>query len=72
MTFFCENDFMNFGYFIIEFSDHSAYFKYQILAKKHFILFVVKKTIIVKGKFFSHKFVSVVDKENTLNGINTL
>ena len=72
VTFFFEADFINFDYLIIEFSDHSAYFKYQTLAKKHFLLFVVKVTVIVKGKFFSHKFVSVVDKKNTLNGMNTL
>ena len=70
MTFFCEADIINYDYFMIEFSNHSVNFK-KILAKKHFILFVEKVTIIVKGKFFSHNFVSVVDKKYTLNGINT-
>ena len=34
VTFFCEADFIEFEYFIIEFSDLSARFKYQTLAKK--------------------------------------
>ena len=72
VTFYCEADVKNVDYFIIEFSDHSVYFKYHTQAKKHFTLLVVKVTIILKGKFFSHKFVFVANKKYTLNGINTL
>ena len=69
VTFFCEADFLNFDYFIIEFSDHSVYFKYQI-PEENFKLFVVKLTIILIGKILWHNFVSLADKKCTLNGIN--
>ena len=63
---------MNFGYILIEFSDHSAYFKYQILAKKALHIIRGKSQYYRERKIFSHNFVSVVDKKYTPNGINTL
>ena len=49
VTFFCEADFINFDYFIIDFSDHSAHFKYQILAKITLFPLVTRNTILLES-----------------------
>ena len=47
MTFFCEADFITFVYFLIEFSDHSACFKYQILAYFSLCLLAAKNNFFL-------------------------